>query len=86
MNKHNFDIATQVVHAGGKDEAPNGQPTATPIYAAATYTYESMDQMDKVFGAPATGTAYDFLEALGAALLAVSLLLLQITRRAGARP
>jgi len=43
-------------------------------------------KMDKVFGAPATGTADDFLEALGAALLAVSLLLLQITRRAGARP
>jgi len=58
VNKHNFDIATQVVHAGGKDEAPNGQPTATPIYAAATYTYESMDQMDKVFGGEIAGYVY----------------------------
>src|SRR5437870_7152311 len=57
-DKNNFDIATQVVHAGGKDEAPNGQPTATPIYAAATYTYESMDQMDKVFGGEIPGYVY----------------------------
>ena len=58
MNKHNFDIATQVVHAGGKDKAPTGQPTASPIYAAATYTYESMDQMDKVFGGEIAGYVY----------------------------
>ena len=43
-------------------------------------------QMDKVFGAPATGTADDFLEALGVALMIVSLLMLQISRRAGPRP
>jgi Ca-activated chloride channel family protein len=42
-------------------------------------------QMDKVFGAPATGTADDFLEALGVALVFVSFLLFQISRRVGAR-
>ena len=42
-------------------------------------------QMDKVFGAPATGTADDFLEALGVALVLVSFLLFQISRRVGAR-
>jgi Ca-activated chloride channel family protein len=42
-------------------------------------------QIDKVFGAPATGTADDFLEVLGVALLLGSLVLLQISRRAGAR-
>jgi Ca-activated chloride channel homolog len=43
-------------------------------------------QMDKVFGAPATGTAEAFLEALGIALLCTGLLLWWIarTRRAGA--
>jgi hypothetical protein len=45
-------------------------------------------QMDKVFGAPATGTADAFLEALGVALLLVSLLLSfflwRLTLRAGA--
>ena len=40
-------------------------------------------QMDKVFGAPATGNADNFLEALGAMLLLVSSILWQITRRAG---
>jgi len=42
-------------------------------------------QIDKVFGAPATGTADDFLEVLGVALLLGGLVLLQISRRAGAR-
>jgi Ca-activated chloride channel homolog len=38
-------------------------------------------QMDKVFGAPATGTADAFLEALGAVLLLASMALWWITRR-----
>ena len=43
-------------------------------------------QMDKVFGAPATGTADDFLEALGAALLCAGMVPLFFMRkgRAGA--
>jgi Ca-activated chloride channel family protein len=38
-------------------------------------------KMDKVFGAPATGTADSFLEALGAMLLAVGVCLLYVERR-----
>ncbi|MGB7472034.1 MAG: LPXTG cell wall anchor domain-containing protein, partial [Candidatus Acidiferrum sp.] len=38
-------------------------------------------QMDKVFGAPATGTADAFLEALGVVLLLISMALWWITRR-----
>jgi hypothetical protein len=41
-------------------------------------------QMDKVFGAPATGTADSFLEALGVALLILGYALWRLTRRAGA--
>jgi len=41
-------------------------------------------QMDKVFGAPATGSADAFLEAFGVALLLLSLVLWRLTRRAGA--
>jgi Ca-activated chloride channel family protein len=41
-------------------------------------------QMDKVFGAPATGTADAFLETLGAVLLFAGLLLLCLLRRPGA--
>jgi len=41
-------------------------------------------QLDKVFGAPATGTADSFLEALGVALLLLSCVLWLLTRKAGA--
>jgi hypothetical protein len=41
-------------------------------------------QVDKVFGAPATGTADAFLEALGIALLLLGYTLWRLTRRAGA--
>src|SRR5437763_7837123 len=57
-DQKNFDIATQVVHAGEKSKTPTGQPTSTPIYASATYTYDSMDQMDKVFGGEIAGYVY----------------------------
>ena len=57
-DKDNFDIATQVVHSGEKDKIPTGQPTTTPIYASATYTYESMDDIDKVFAGEKPGYIY----------------------------
>lgn len=44
-----FDIATQLVHTGEREAPPAGCPTSQPIYASATYTYESMDEIDKVF-------------------------------------
>jgi cystathionine gamma-synthase/methionine-gamma-lyase len=44
-----LDIATHLVQSGARGEAPKGKPTSIPIYASATYTYESMDEIDKVF-------------------------------------
>lgn len=44
-----ISIKTKIVHAGERGANPIGQPTAVPIYAAATYTYDSMAQMDAVF-------------------------------------
>jgi Ca-activated chloride channel family protein len=41
-------------------------------------------QIEKVFGAPATGTADSFLEALGVVLLLLSFVLWRLVRRAGA--
>jgi len=40
-------------------------------------------KMESVFGAPATGNADEFLEALGLLLVTVSLVLWLLTRRAG---
>jgi len=57
-DKYNLDIATKLVHASGRNQPPTGQPTATPIYASATYTYESMAEIDKVFGGELPGYIY----------------------------
>lgn len=48
-DKDNLDITTQLVHGGERTEPPAGQPTSTPIYASATYTYDSMAAIDRVF-------------------------------------
>ncbi|HEY3104309.1 MAG TPA: PLP-dependent aspartate aminotransferase family protein [Pyrinomonadaceae bacterium] len=47
--KDNLDISTRLVHSGERGEAPKGTPSSTPIYASATYTYRTMDEIDKVF-------------------------------------
>ncbi len=52
------DMATQLVHAGERTKPLAGQPTATPIYASSTYTYGSMDEMDKVFAGELPGYVY----------------------------
>jgi len=57
-DKDNLDITTQLVHASGRNQPPTGQPTATPIYASATYTYESMAEIDRVFGGVLPGYIY----------------------------
>ena len=60
-NKGNIDIAHDLVHLGERGAASPGQPTSTPIYASSTYTYESMEEIDKVF---AGGAARLHLHAL----------------------
>jgi cystathionine gamma-synthase/methionine-gamma-lyase len=57
-DKKELDISTQLVHAGESTNPPVGQPTATPIYASATYTYESMEEIDSVFAGDKPGYIY----------------------------
>src|SRR5713101_6835951 len=57
-DKDNLDITTQLVHAGERTGSPSGQPTSTPIYASATYTYESMAEIDQVFAGDKPGYIY----------------------------
>ena len=52
------DITTRLVHAGERQPPPEGQPVATPIYASATFTYETMQEIDQVFGGEKTGYIY----------------------------
>jgi cystathionine beta-lyase/cystathionine gamma-synthase len=56
--KDKLDIATQLVHAGERTASLSGQPTSTPIYASATYTYESMAEIDQVFAGDKPGYIY----------------------------
>jgi cystathionine beta-lyase/cystathionine gamma-synthase len=56
--RENLDITTQLVHAGERGAPPSGQPTSTPIYASATYTYDSMEEIDKVFAGERAGYIY----------------------------
>ncbi len=59
---------------------PGGQSNT----AAVPTEFPSGWQMDKVFGAPATGTTDSFFEALGLALLLTGFALIGLTRKAGA--
>src|SRR5262245_45165123 len=56
--KDKFDIATEVVRLGEENQPPTGRPTATPIYASSTFTYDSMAEMDKVFAGETPGFVY----------------------------
>jgi cystathionine gamma-synthase/methionine-gamma-lyase len=57
-DKDTLDITTHLVHAGERTEPLPGQPTSTPIYASATYTYESMAEIDQVFAGDQPGYIY----------------------------
>lgn len=45
--KH-LDISTQLVHAGERRPVPSGLPAVTPIYATSTFTYETMEEVDRI--------------------------------------
>src|SRR6185295_455419 len=52
------DITTKVVHAGERRPLPDALPVATPIYASATFTYDSMGEIDQVFSGEKQGFIY----------------------------
>ncbi|HEX8181482.1 MAG TPA: PLP-dependent aspartate aminotransferase family protein [Pyrinomonadaceae bacterium] len=53
-----LDLATQLVHAGERQPPRPGTPVVTPIYTTATYTYDSMAEMDAVFADDERGFVY----------------------------
>ena len=52
------DITTKFVHAGERRPLPDALPVSTPIYASATFTYETMAEIDQVFGGEKQGFIY----------------------------
>ncbi|HEU0253703.1 MAG TPA: PLP-dependent aspartate aminotransferase family protein [Pyrinomonadaceae bacterium] len=51
------DIATRFVHSGERGPWPEGKAVSTPIYASATFTYDTMQEIDQVF----SGEKQDFI-------------------------
>ncbi len=49
---------TELVHAGERKQLPIGRPVATPIYATSAFTYDSMEEVDKVFSGEAGDYVY----------------------------
>jgi cystathionine beta-lyase/cystathionine gamma-synthase len=49
---------SKVVHSGDRKKTGSFVPVTTPIYTAASYFYDSMDQLDRVFGREEEGHAY----------------------------
>jgi cystathionine beta-lyase/cystathionine gamma-synthase len=52
------DITTKLVHAGERRPLPDARPVSTPIYASATFTYNSMQEIDQVLGSEKQGFIY----------------------------
>src|SRR2546423_14328232 len=52
------ELATQFVHAGERLSPRAGMPVVTPIYVTATYTFDSMAEMDAVFADDERGYVY----------------------------
>jgi len=57
-DENKTDIATKLVHGGERQKVSAGEPVATPIYASATFTYDSMEEVDKVFSGEKQGYIY----------------------------
>ena len=51
-------IQTQAVHVGDRKKAKNHIPVTTPIHTATTYSYESMEQLDRIFAQEEPGYSY----------------------------
>jgi cystathionine gamma-synthase/methionine-gamma-lyase len=51
-------IHSKAVHAGDRKKLGPHIPTTTPIYTASSYVYDSMEQLDRIFGQEEQGPCY----------------------------
>jgi cystathionine beta-lyase/cystathionine gamma-synthase len=49
---------TKLIHTGDRKKPGDFIPSATPIYTASSYFYDSMDQLDRVLGRQEEGPSY----------------------------
>jgi len=53
-----LQIQTKAVHAGDRKKPQPPTPVTTPIYTASSYFYDSMEQLDRIFGHEEPGYCY----------------------------
>ena len=53
-----MSLFTKAVHVGDRKKAGDHIPTTVPIYTATSYTYESVETLDKIFGHEQHGQSY----------------------------
>ena len=53
-----MQIQTKAVHAGDRKKPQPPTPVTTPIYTASSYFYDSMEQLDRIFGHEEPGYCY----------------------------
>ena len=53
-----MDIFSKAVHAGDRKKPGTHIPSTTPIYLASSYSYESIETIDKIFGHEEHGPSY----------------------------
>jgi cystathionine beta-lyase/cystathionine gamma-synthase len=51
-------IQTKAVHAGDRKKPGTAVPTATPISTATAFTYDTMEELDRIFGREVPGYSY----------------------------
>ena len=56
--QHQQQLATRAVHAGTAATAGDFTPTAPPIHHSSTFRYETMEELDAVFGGTRSGYVY----------------------------
>jgi len=64
-----LQIHSKAVHAGDRKKLGQHVPITTPIYTASSYFYESMEQLDRIFGQEETGPCYARYDNVSAAAL-----------------
>jgi cystathionine beta-lyase/cystathionine gamma-synthase len=62
-------IHTQAVHAGDRKKLAAHVPVTTPIHTATSYFYDSMEQLDRIFGQEEEGYCYARYDSPSAAAL-----------------
>ncbi len=51
-------IETRAVHAGDRKKIGRHRPSTNPIYTAASYSYDTMEELDRIFGRQEQGYCY----------------------------